>query len=142
MDIQTVLQLDLSEHEDAQDRVEEEEQEEKSSNIGQLRYSPNESIEQDPQTFVLLNDLKDPGDPKRSNDGSGRSNIQSINAVNDHSNPRSQNNDKVKVIPAIIKVVLLKCDQLDNGLHSVNDVEDQVDRLQYWSEAVGFIVPG
>ena len=81
MDVQWVLQLHLGEQEYSQYAVQEQKEEQKTSDVGQLRDGSNEGVEQDSKILVLLDDLEDSTDSKRAYNSSQRADIQALNAV-------------------------------------------------------------
>jgi hypothetical protein len=105
MNIESILKLHLRKQEYSQHRVKEQKQEQQTSNIGQLRYGTNESIEEDSQVLVLLNNLEDPTDSERTDHSGQGADVKAWKAVNDHTEPSGDDDHHIEIVPAVAEVV-------------------------------------
>tara|TARA_B110001469_G_C9519616_1_gene258687 strand:- start:107 stop:703 length:597 start_codon:yes stop_codon:yes gene_type:complete len=141
MNADRVLHLYSSEDLNAQNRVNEQDQEEKTSNIGELLNSSDESLQKNSQTLILLNDFEYSHNSERLNDGCQMSKLKPIYVLGSRSNPSSQHNDEVESVPAILEEVRTETNKFDGRLNGVDDVEDQIDILKITLKLRWFVVP-
>lgn len=141
MDHDVLLELHSGEPFDAEYCIQEQEETEETSNVGQLRDSANEGVEQDSQTFVFLDDLKDSTDSEDSEHVGEGTDLQALDLVRNEAEPGRTHNDEIKVVPTIFEVITVKGDEFDRCLNSVDDVERHVEVSEEILEVWWFSMP-
>ena len=121
------LEFDCGEQEDAKDRIQVEEQEEKTSNIHESRHCDNEGVEDLAQVRVSLDDLQDSRDSERPDDRSHGAYIQAMSVLDNDTEPRGDHDQEVKHAPSILEVVNLQRSYFNDGFDRVNACEHVVD---------------
>jgi len=141
MNTKSTLELDFAEYLHTQDWVNKNDKEKQCSDICELWESINKRVKEDPQILVFTDDFENSADSEWSYNGRGGSNIQTY-IVKDLTNPGNNNDGEIKFVPAVIEIVLAKCNQLDYCFNSINNVEGQVNWGDDSLQIGRFIVPG
>ena len=136
------LEAYFGEQKNAEDGEEEKKEEEEGADICEFRDSQQERVENLLQALGLANELQYAKNAEGSHNGGQGANIDIEYELRDEANPSENDNQEVEIVPAVLVVAGLVCNQFDYHLDCVDDRETNVDPLHDLSEPAWLPEPG